>query len=208
MILMNIILFPTRFFPAISGGDFYLQRIGETFRKKNKDCIQFLTSNALDFSALHGQGKIIPNSSKFYSNYHNLPIKRFEISSNKKNVEDNVSEPLDELNIDLINSENFQNFTNISARILNLNLFELNEYCSSGPILPEFCADLKKKTSLDKWFSQSQFEIASDSIIHCSYLPYANLIYSLLFSNQYQIRSVVTPFFHFENPRYYSSFLL
>ena len=78
---MNILLFPTRFYPAISGGDFYLQRIGEYFQKKKSGNHQILvwTSNALDFGAIHGKGKIVEKSNRNYTNYNNLKVRRWEI---------------------------------------------------------------------------------------------------------------------------------
>jgi len=96
---MKILLFPTRFFPAISGGDFYLQKLGKEFLKMNKgkandtqNQVLFLTTNALDFGALHGKGKIIRENHRYYQKFENLAIKRFKSSQKEQqNVKDQES---------------------------------------------------------------------------------------------------------------------
>jgi len=85
---LNILLFPTRFYPAISGGDFYLQRLGEEFQKKHykyrdpqnyfsPNRVTFLSSDAIDFAALRGVGKTVSPTHKHFTSYHNLKIQRF-----------------------------------------------------------------------------------------------------------------------------------
>jgi glycosyltransferase involved in cell wall biosynthesis len=39
-------------------------------------------------------------------------------------------------------------------------------------------------------------------VIHCSYLPYSNLLYSLIIAHYFEIPSIVTPFLHDSNLRY------
>ena len=49
---MRIAYFPTRYFPSISGAEFYFQRIAEIFKKNYDIKPIILTSNAIDFKAL------------------------------------------------------------------------------------------------------------------------------------------------------------
>ena len=42
----------------------------------------------------------------------------------------------------------------------------------------------------------------SGKIIHSTYLPYATILFSLIYSHQLNIPSVCTPFIHMNNPRY------
>ena len=184
---MKILLFPTRFFPAISGGDFYLQRLGKEFLKINKvntkdtqNQILFLTTNALDFGALHGNGKIILENHRYYEKFENLSIKRFKSSQNyQKKGDYQESVDLQELCL------NYLGFSQEISEILIKN----------GPILRD----------LDKMLLSKQFEKIipfKPDVIHCSYLPYSNLLYSLIIAHYFDIPSIVTPFLHDSNLRY------
>ena len=65
----------------------------------------------------------------------------------------------------------------------------------NGPILRD----------LDNMLLSKQFEKIlpfKPDVIHCSYLPYSNLLYSLLIAKYFEIPSVVTPFLHDSNLRY------
>ncbi|QEE14829.1 glycosyltransferase family 4 protein [Promethearchaeum syntrophicum] len=184
---MKILLFPTRFFPAISGGDFYLQRLGKEFLKINKvnlkqsqNQILFLTTNALDFGALHGKGKIIVENHRYYEKFENLSIKRFKSSQNNQK------------------NGNFQeNFylQELCSKYLGLS-HEISEILiKNGPILRD----------LDKLLLSKQFEKIlpfKPDVIHCTYLPYSNLLYSLIIAKYFNIPSIVTPFLHDSNLRY------
>ena len=184
---MKILLFPTRFFPAISGGDFYLQRLGKEFLKMNKgntddeqNQLLFLTSNALDFGALHGNGKIILDNHRYYEIFENLSIKRFKSSQNYQNI-GNCQEKIDLQELCM----KYLGFSHEISEILIKN----------GPILRD----------LDKMLLSEQFEKIipfKPDVIHCSYLPYSNLLYSLIIAKYYDIPSIVTPFLHDSNLRY------
>ena len=181
---MKILLFPTRFFPAISGGDFYLQRLGKEFLKMNKGNIKdtqnqllFLTTNALDFGALHGNGKIILENHRYYEKFENLSIKRFKSSQKNENFQESID--LQELCLKYLGFSH-----EISEVLIN-----------NGPILHD----------LDKMLLSKQLEKMisfKPDAIHCSYLPYSNLLYSLIIANYFKIPSIVTPFLHDSNLRY------
>ena len=117
--LYNILFFPTRYFPAISGAEFYLQRMAEILTIKYNYNIDIYTSNAVDFKALRDpQGKIITNNEKDYNTVNNLKIHRFSV---------NYDLPLEEKIIFIKNLEDFIIYLDeIGADFINLNEFE---YC-------------------------------------------------------------------------------
>ncbi len=187
VISMKILLFPTRFFPAISGGDFYLQRLGKEFLKMNKgnandtkNQILFLTTNALDFGALHGNGKIIFENHRYYEKFENLSIKRFKTSQNYQQ-NGNIKEGND--------------LQELCMKYLEISYENSEVLIKNGPIL----------RGLDNILLSKKFEEIlqfKPDIIHCSYLPYSNLLYSLIIARYYEIPSIVTPFLHDSNLRY------
>ena len=184
---MKILLFPTRFYPAISGGDFYLQRLGKEFLKMNKrnaddkqNQLFFLTTDALDFGALHGNGKIILENHRYYEKFENLLIKRFKLSQNNQQIESNQD------SIDL---------QDLCLKYLEISHDVSEVLIKNGGILP----DLNNLLLLKQFEEIIPFK---PDIIHCSYLPYSNLLYSLLIAQYYEIPSIVTPFLHDSNVRY------
>jgi glycosyltransferase involved in cell wall biosynthesis len=190
---MNIILFPTRFYPAISGGDFYIQRLGEYFNKDKKENHQILfwTSNALDFGAIHGTGKVVKKSNRYYNVYNNLKIHRWEVH---KHIKDEKLKILADFPSEAINSDAILIFKKLCSEMLGLEELEINYFIKMGPILPDLINKLQ--LGLKKCIS---FE---PHIIHCSYLPYANLLYTLLIAKTLEIPALVTPFLHNANIRY------
>lgn len=184
---MKILLFPTRFFPAISGGDFYLQRLGKEFLKMNKgntgdeqNQLLFLTTNALDFGALHGNGKIILENNRYYKKFENLTIKRFKLFQHYQKDGNNQE------SIDL---------QDLCLKYLEISHGVSEVLIKNGGILP----------GLNNLLISKQFEEIipfKPDIIHCSYLPYSNLLYSLIIAQYYKIPSIVTPFLHDSNVRY------
>ncbi|MHA1329279.1 MAG: glycosyltransferase family 4 protein [Promethearchaeota archaeon] len=79
--MIKILYFPTRYFPAISGAEFYMQRMAEIFNSKKSYSIKIYTSNALDFMALReSNGKVVQQSNKYYFNVNKLEINRFPIT--------------------------------------------------------------------------------------------------------------------------------
>ena len=184
---MKILLFPTRFFPAISGGDFYLQQLGKEFLKMNKritkdaqNQLLFLTTNALDFGALHGNGKVILENHRYYQKFENLSIKRFKLSQyDQQNI--NIQEGVD--------------LQKLCIKYLGFSREISNVLIKNGAIL----RDLDIMLSSKKFDKIIRFK---PDVIHCSYLPYSNLLYSLIIAQYYKIPSIVTPFLHDSNLRY------
>ena len=192
---MQILFFPTRYFPAISGGDFCLQRLAEEMQKSKKQNIsyhpdytpnrvQVLTSDAIDFAALHGKGKIVKNTHKNLKSYRNVSISRLPVAREKKGIETEVRR------LKTIFHFFFPTLINNFA-----DLFE--NIIVNGPILPDL-GDLLENKESEKIISLKW----KPDIIHCSYLPYTNLIYALLLGKLWKIPVVVTPFLHEMNIRY------
>jgi len=171
--LIKILYFPTRYFPAISGAEFYMQRMAEIFNSKKSYSIKIYTSNALDFMALReSNGKVVQQSNKYYFNVNKLEINRFPITH------------------DLTLEEKLAIFNECSVlKTLNLKQKTLNEFVKNGP----FMKDIFEKNLL----FQPKFDI-----IHATFYPYLNLIFALLIGKAQEIPVICTPFFHFANPRY------
>ena len=183
---MNILLFPTRFYPAISGGDFYLQRIGEEYQKHtfkkllaqkthDENNVTIFSSDAIDFGRLRGKGRKVEENHSNYRQYRNLNIKRFQC-------------------LDLnSNSEILQHTINVFIKELDISPNTIEAFCQKGPIFSDFFDYVEKIVNLRKKIFD---------IIHCSYLPYTNLLYALYLSKRLNIPAIVTPFLHYENQRY------
>ncbi len=190
---MRILFFPTRFFPAISGGDFYMQRIAESFKKNLKESnnnphqVQIISSNAIDFAGIRGapNGKFVTVQHKNYSKYNQLDVKRLDVR-NRINNDQKDGKSKNFIKIKEEHIEKISNFINIKPSTLDY-FFEM------GPLLKDFFSFVEK---LQKSKSKAP------EVIHCTYLPYANLAYSLFLSKKLHIPSIVTPFLHQENIRY------
>ncbi len=197
---MNILLFPTRFFPAISGGDFLLERLGREFHyiKKRKSPISSIspashvsptiipqnitifTSTAIDFGALHGKGKIIARDHRYFSEYNNLLVRRFEIADSENSA---------------LEQADYKELVELITQELPLKEDDIQSMLQNGPILPEL-THLLRNHDLESILPNPP------NVIHCTYMPYLNLIYALLIGKYYQIPTVVTPFLHDSNLRY------
>ena len=173
--MRNRILFlPTRYFPSISGAEFYLQRMAEILSKKYNYDIDIFTSNAIDFKALrHPDGKTINENDKNYDLVNDLKIQRFPVK------------------YDVLKEDQIKQVKNIDA----YNSIELTDDCleeviKNGPYLPEMIENFSKTKN------------SGYRLIHTTFFPYFNLIISLILGKMMGIPVIVTPFFHFSNPRY------
>ena len=172
----NILYFPTRFFPAISGAEFYIQRIAEIFQKRYNYNVQILTSNAIDFKALrHKSGKSIEENDLYFQKINNLSVKRYPVRYNI-NINDSIKY-----------LESLPSFNS-----LNLSRECLIEYLKNGPYLIGFFEDLTHKKT---YFKKSD-------LIHTTFYPYFNLILTLYLGKFLKLPTICTPFFHYSNPRY------
>lgn len=170
----NILYLPTRFFPAISGAEFYFQRMAEILSTKYEFIIDIFTSNAIDFQALrNSKGKTINPHDKYYDKVNHLNIKRFPVNYD-------VSE------VDILNRlKAIPSFDK-----LNLNEEYLKIFIKNGPYLDDLLDDLLNNPNLGY------------DLIHTTFFPYFNCIIALILGNFINKPVVCTPFFHFSNPRY------
>ncbi|MFW9972635.1 MAG: hypothetical protein ACFFDF_20790, partial [Candidatus Odinarchaeota archaeon] len=146
---MNQILYlPTRFFPSISGAEFYFQRTAEILIKKFNYKIDIFTSNAIDFKALrNSSGKIINFDDKYFDHVNNLKITRFPVNYNTS-----IKEILNRLKrIPAYNK-------------LNLNEASLEVFIKNGPYIQDLLEFL-----LDK-------KTENYELIHTTFFPYFNCI--------------------------------
>ena len=79
--MYKILYLPTRYFPSISGAEFYFQRMAEILTSTYNFKIDVFTSDAIDFRALRDpKGKIIKEDNKYFAEVNSLKIKRFSIN--------------------------------------------------------------------------------------------------------------------------------
>ncbi len=182
---MKILMFPTRFYPAISGGDFYLERLGRELKRKslNSNQVQFITSVAIDFGGLKGHGKVISTDHRYYSHYKNLQVKRYQTD-----VLDRGSKEI---------SVETQKLYSLCQDFLHLPPDIVKSLSNNGPIFPELNRHLLTQDQ-----TISLIDGFTPDIIHCSYLPYTTLLYCLLIGKKCGIPTCLTPFLHENNNRY------
>lgn len=178
---MNKILYlPTRYYPAISGAEFYIQRIAEILTFKYNYAIDIFTSDGLDFRSLRdSRGKIITKNNKFYSYVNKLRVNRFSID-----YSNSINDKIEELE------------TIHQYKKLEIPKNSLVQYLKNGP----FSLSL-----IDYFLSNKNIEF---DLIHTTFYPYFNLITSLIIGALLEIPTICTPFFHFSNPRYLNLDLL
>ncbi|MFX0105019.1 MAG: glycosyltransferase family 4 protein [Candidatus Hodarchaeota archaeon] len=172
--LTTILYLPTRYFPSISGAEFYFQRMAEILTQVYKYKIDIFTSNAIDFKALRNpNGKIITKENKFYDQVNNLKINRFSVSYNVREI-------------DILKKLN----TIPAYRVLNLSEDCVIKLIQNGPYLGDLLDFFLKKPDLNY------------DLIHATFFPYFNLLISLIIGTLIKKPKICTPFFHFSNPRY------
>ncbi|KKN69678.1 hypothetical protein LCGC14_0438680 [marine sediment metagenome] len=172
--MSNILYLPTRYFPSISGAEFYFQRIAEILTRMYNYKIDIFTSNAIDFKALRNpKGRIIGSNNKIFNKVNSLKINRYPINYN--NTEE----------------ETFQILKNIHFfNALNLKEDCVKKIIRNGPFLGNL---------LDFFIENKTLNY---DLVHSTFFPYFNLIISLIVGKIKEIPTVCTPFFHFSNPRY------
>ncbi|MFX1356610.1 MAG: glycosyltransferase family 4 protein [Promethearchaeota archaeon] len=172
--MTSILYLPTRYFPAISGAEFYIQRIAEILKANYNYDIDIVTSDAIDFKALkHPSGKKVKKEDKNFKIVNNLLINRYPIEYNESF------------------EEKFNTIKKIkSYKFLNLSDSALKGILNNGPYLEELLVDFisSKKLKYD--------------LIHTIFYPYFNILIALILGKEINKPTVCTPFFHFSNPRY------
>ncbi len=175
----NILYIPTRYFPSISGAEFYFQRLAEIFNSKFNDTYNgdIVTSHAIDFKALRDpKGKIIDKNHKYFNIVNNLKINRFSI---------NYTTPF---------NERFKYIKDLEPySLLDISDECLEHFIENGPFLPDLI-DYFLKTNIIQY-----------DLIHATFFPYFNLIISLIIGKLLNKPTVCKPFFHFANPIYSKS---
>jgi len=172
--LNNILYLPTRYFPSISGAEFYFQRMAELLTTKYNYNIEIYTSNAIDFKALrNSSGKILTPDNKYFYEVNRLKVNRFPVNYNISNKE--ILKILK---------------TIPSYNALNLHDDVLEKIVRNGPYLGDLLDYLLKKQDLNY------------DLIHTTYFPYFNCVISLIIGTLIKKPTICTPFFHFSNPRY------
>lgn len=172
--MKKILLLPTRYFPSISGAEFYFQRLAENLNSKYDYKVDIYTSNAIDFKALrNSKGRIISSEDKYFYNVNNLNINRYPV------------------NYDITPTEILKKLNTINAlKELNLSKNQLEKFIKNGPYLGDLLDFLLNKPDLN-------FDL-----IHTTFFPYFNCIISLIIGKVMNKPVICTPFFHFSNPRY------
>lgn len=173
--MKTILHFSTRYFPAISGAELYFQRISEILLETYGYEIEIYCSDALDFSALTSQKGKRITSENKYFKKVN------NLTINRIPIKYNQT--LDE-QITLI--KKYLGYISFSEGVEKA-------FINNGPNICEvldFCKN-KIKNKYD--------------LIHTTYLPYLNVLLSLILGKMWSIPTICTPFFHFKNPRYQNS---
>lgn len=176
----NILYLPTRYYPSISGAEFYFQRMAEIFKKKYDYNVEIYTSNAIDFKALReSNGRLIKRDNKHFYRVNGIRINRFSINYNLP--PDAIIEYLKKIP---------------SYVSLNLHNESLIKFIENGPYMEDLINHFLKKP------------IINYDLIHATFYPYFNLIIALILGNLINKPKICTPFFHFSNPRYLDSSLI
>lgn len=175
----KILFLPTRYYPSISGAEFYIQRIAEILKKKYKYTIDIFTSDAIDFKALRNScGKKILKGDKFFSDVNNMQINRFSIDY-QSSLEQKMK---------IVKK-------NLSSVKLELSDECLKHFLENGPFTESLFNFIKNSP-------QKNYDL-----IHTTFFPYFNLIIGLWIGKLITKPVVCTPFFHYSNPRYLQPYL-
>jgi glycosyltransferase involved in cell wall biosynthesis len=177
--LTYIAYLPTRYFPSISGAEFYIQRMSEIFKLKYKYKIDIFTSDAIDFNALRNpNGKRIMSDNKYFANVNNININRFPINYNST-------------------EEEILKFLKKIPAYTTLDLTEETclKFIKNGPCMTELLNFFLSKKPINY------------DLVHTTFFPYFNLIITLILGTLIKKPKLCTPFFHFSNPRYLDSSL-
>jgi glycosyltransferase involved in cell wall biosynthesis len=176
--LPKILFLPTRYYPSISGAEFYIQSIAEILERDYKYKIDIMTSNAIDFKALKSsQGKIIQKGNKFFSKVNNLHIDRFSVD-----YESSLKEKMKFVKQNILQAK------------LKLSDECLKQLLKNGPFVKTLFDFIKN--------NQKDYDL-----IHTTFFPYFNLIIGLWLGKLLKKPVFCTPFFHYSNPRYLKPYI-
>ncbi|MFX1293228.1 MAG: glycosyltransferase family 4 protein [Promethearchaeota archaeon] len=164
-----------RYFPAISGSEFYIQQISEIFYKKSHK-IKVFCSNALDFHAIGSpKGKFIE---KKHSKINGVDIVRYPIKFIP--------------GISRFFNNSYLYFKKILKKLNKIHILPYGylNLLTNGPFTPHLFLQLLRHQT---------------DIIHSICIPFTTNLFALLVGKMKKIPTVCTPFYHFVNPRYHDS---
>ncbi len=123
--IMEILHLCPRFFPAISGGEFYMQRISEELQKSKKVNIALHCSNAIDFAGLRTTSK--KNLPEATFKWHNLFIV-YRHAINPKGI-------------DVLNNYYLEKLPSFFDQIGGI---DLSTFFKNGPSIPSFLSAIEQ----------------------------------------------------------------
>jgi len=153
----HILFLPTRYFPSISGAEFYLQRMAEILSKKYDYEVDVFTSNAIDFKALRNpKGKTISKKEKYHDMVNNLKINRFPVK------------------YEVLKEDQLRKIKNFEAyKLLELSDDCLQELIDNGPYLPDLIEYASRSANSDY------------KLIHATFFPLLDLMHTFRDSHDY-----------------------
>jgi len=161
-----------RYFPAISGSEFYIEEISEILQQRGHK-IKVFCSNALDFNV-----------------FGNLKGKRIEEKYTKINNVDIFRYPIKYLpGISLFVNNSYPSYKKVLKQLNLRHIFPFNylNILTNGPFTPELWLQLMRD---------------QPDIIHSVCMPFATNLFALMVGKLKTVPTICTPFFHFGNPRY------
>jgi glycogen(starch) synthase len=163
-----------RYFPAISGSEFYIQELSEILQRRNH-IIKVFCSNAIDFHVLGSpKGKSIK---EYRSKINGVEIYRSKI----KYVP----------GISLFFNKTYHPYKNLLKHLAQwpIPLSSTLNLLTNGPFAPELPLLMLRD---------------QPDIIHSICMPFATNLFALLVGKLKRIPTICTPFYHFGNPRYHN----
>lgn len=170
---MRLVHVSPRYFPAISGSEFYLQEISEILTRRGH-LLTVLCSNALDFNTFgNPKGKVVAESRSIING---VPIYRYPI----KYIP----------GISLFPGRSYRTFKKLLKFFISWQFSPLSflELLTNGPFTPHLLLQLMQEIP---------------DIIHTVCMPYCTNLFALLASQLRKVPTVCTPFYHLANPRYH-----
>ncbi len=163
-----------RYFPAISGSEFYIKELSEILQRRTHK-VKVFCSNALDFHVLGSpKGKSIKESRS--------KIKNVEIYRSKIKYIPGIS---------FFFNNTYRAYKKVLKKLAqrHLPLTPTLNLLSNGPFAPEIPLQMLRDRP---------------DIIHSVCMPFATNLFALLVGKLKRIPTICTPFYHFGNPRYHS----
>ena len=163
-----------------------MRLIKEMRRLENQESI-VLTTPAIDFAGIWGEGRQLERTSPYWDAVHTYPILRLPGVSFEKTQ-------------NLLQLTEYQNLFQ-RAKELGLEKSTIDFFVRQGPLIEGFF-DKNYGVLAKKIAGRFSLTLQDVNFSHCTYLPYANVLYNLILSSELKIPTFITPFLHSQNPRY------